>query len=371
MLNQNILKKYSIVTSNEPSSSIATPTTTINTYPANSYNQNNNVIFCQIPGCGKTFESMQKLKAHSKIHGEKNFKCEYPECGCEQAFNKKYNLLQHIKIVHLGIKSMCEYPGCGQTFTRKYSLLKHTKSQHEIKNFNCEYPGCGKTYACKDALQNHTISGHLEIKDLKCNYPQIGDENVNGNDLMMLNQNVTIATNNTNNNYNNCNTIDQSNHLEIEDLNRKYLEIGNENQSSNPEIKDLNKYSKIGNENLHDNDLMMLNQNIAVATNNNNNNDTMDQSNSVYACTFPGCCKSFRSRKSFSQHGVIHGERKFRCDYAGCTRSFYRKDILLQHIRAHLGIRNYKCDTDGCEKKFSRKFALDKHKTGVHKNLST
>ncbi|CAJ0910329.1 18027_t:CDS:2 [Entrophospora sp. SA101] len=53
MLNQNILKKYSIVTSNEPSSSIATPTTTINTYPANSYN-----------GCEKKFSRKFALDKH-------------------------------------------------------------------------------------------------------------------------------------------------------------------------------------------------------------------------------------------------------------------------------------------------------------------
>lgn len=55
-----------------------------------------------------------------------------------------------------------------------------------------------------------------------------------------------------------------------------------------------------------------------------------------FACTHPGCGKSFGDQPGLTRHiTVSHGERPFACEYEGCGRRFYDAAKLRRHHGAH------------------------------------
>lgn len=56
-----------------------------------------------------------------------------------------------------------------------------------------------------------------------------------------------------------------------------------------------------------------------------------------FACSQPGCGKSFPSRSRLQRHLLVHtGLKPFACLYSGCNRKFSRRDNMLQHYRTHV-----------------------------------
>jgi hypothetical protein len=109
-----------------------------------------------------------------------------------------------------------------------------------------------------------------------------------------------------------------------------------------------------------------------------------------FACTWPGCDHTSKTKKDLHDHVAFHGEKKEVCDQCGmkfhrtvelklhmqdhfgkkfqcseCSRRFKKPFDLKEHVEAvHLGIRRFPCTS--CEKKFQSKWALTKHVEAVH-----
>ena len=115
------------------------------------------------PECKTTFIKVTKLRTHYKeVHeGKKIHKCPY----CDTCFSKQGNVRAHIKNIHKGDKAVkCKF--CDVEFSEKNEWKEHVAAVHEgVNPYQCY--SCGKMYASKHILLNH-IKGVHEGFSIKC-----------------------------------------------------------------------------------------------------------------------------------------------------------------------------------------------------------
>lgn len=79
-----------------------------------------------------------------------------------------------------------------------------------------------------------------------------------------------------------------------------------------------------------------------------------------YACTHPGCDKSYTRASHLKAHEILHGENlPFRCPWEDCGRSFARSFELSRHRRQHTGEKKFVCHI--CQQAFMRSDHLSMH----------
>ncbi|KAI8893997.1 hypothetical protein BC833DRAFT_606523 [Globomyces pollinis-pini] len=83
----------------------------------------------------------------------------------------------------------------------------------------------------------------------------------------------------------------------------------------------------------------------------------------VFACTFPGCTKTFTKQTNLKSHSRIHHtERNYNCQE--CGTSFRRSHDLKRHQRSlHSDVKPFGCAR--CGKRFSRMDALKRHTSRI------
>ncbi|KAI0735302.1 hypothetical protein C8Q76DRAFT_711770 [Earliella scabrosa] len=155
---------------------------------------------CEHPGCTKSFATNQKLTAHTKTHDDKRYTCVHRSClpveGAPPTYYSTWSALQHhTRTAH---PPTCPYPSCkGKTFTQQKGLRAHLKihaqrdqeaelddvpasgSEDERprkrrrggevgRDWVCEVEGCSKDFKSKKALATHHNIAHLGRRDFVC-----------------------------------------------------------------------------------------------------------------------------------------------------------------------------------------------------------
>ncbi|CAD6244322.1 GSCOCG00013344001-RA-CDS [Cotesia congregata] len=82
------------------------------------------------PTCGKIYKSNSHLKRHITTHGKKMHKC--PRRDCSKIYHQEYQLMDHIKKIHLKERLTCH--NCGIQYSNKKSLKAHILRIHLLKN---------------------------------------------------------------------------------------------------------------------------------------------------------------------------------------------------------------------------------------------
>ncbi|KAI0079577.1 hypothetical protein K474DRAFT_1658926 [Panus rudis PR-1116 ss-1] len=158
---------------------------------------------CEHTGCTKSFATNQKLRAHVKTHDEKRYTCVHSNCqGTSAAYFPTWTALQHhMRTTH---PPTCPHASCnGKTFTAQKGLRAHLKlhgqrdleaelqaedssSENEEqltkrrrggevgRDFLCDVPGCGKDFKSKKALGSHHKVSHLGRRDFVCPHETCG-----------------------------------------------------------------------------------------------------------------------------------------------------------------------------------------------------
>lgn len=108
---------------------------------------------------------IKEVRFRSKTTRRKRviYKCTYP--GCSKKCQKRWNLIDHIK-VHLNITPyQCEI--CDTKFVQKGNLKKHSR-MHNVPDLNerkkYKWTICGKAYTERYNLTHHLVSEHKTTK---------------------------------------------------------------------------------------------------------------------------------------------------------------------------------------------------------------
>ncbi|GFR98519.1 transcription factor IIIA-like protein [Elysia marginata] len=112
-------------------------------------------IMCPHEGCGKTFNWLNLLKRHMKVH--EGYPCS--KQGCDKVFPNWSSLRKHVAQDHAQVYSCDE---CGIKFSRKPNLNQHIKRKHQGPKltYACTIEGCGRTYDYESNLALHIREFH-------------------------------------------------------------------------------------------------------------------------------------------------------------------------------------------------------------------
>jgi len=140
--------------------------------------------------CDNNHNCDETSTPRKRVSKPKIYECEYPDC--DQKFSIRWNMLNHIKQIHLKIKfkcDQCDYeaaqkgtlvrhqlgvhgegfrylqcPHCPKTYKWETDFRRHLE-RHKNERFKCDE--CDKEFAEKRGLRHHIKVEHLNIKK-KC-----------------------------------------------------------------------------------------------------------------------------------------------------------------------------------------------------------
>lgn len=146
------------------------------------------MIKCTFSECSKTFSCKSKLQDHLNSHlGLKPYKCDI--CGIG-FFSKRY--LRIHNEIHIETDYICH--NCNYKFNRKSNLMRHIKKCSEIvetSTYKCEI--CNKSYKVKGFYLIH-LEDHRRMNEVTEIKPQIQYNNLD-NKCEKCNKNFSRASN--------------------------------------------------------------------------------------------------------------------------------------------------------------------------------
>jgi len=85
---------------------------------------------CDFNDCGKSYKSLNAMKAHKEIHSGVKYSCRWPLCKYETY--RKIQLRNHSLIHSREAKFKCVFNECDKSFKPKHSLRCHQKVHSEL-----------------------------------------------------------------------------------------------------------------------------------------------------------------------------------------------------------------------------------------------
>ncbi|XP_045190357.2 zinc finger protein 1 homolog isoform X2 [Mercenaria mercenaria] len=113
---------------------------------------------CKI--CNYSTVSRGNVYRHQRVHTKSSVKCS----KCEKSFAAVYDLRQHFRSIHEGLKLLCEI--CSKWFNNRYNLRRHFLMEHSKKfKYKCTF--CEKQFIEKLCYLGH-VNKHLDSRPYKC-----------------------------------------------------------------------------------------------------------------------------------------------------------------------------------------------------------
>ena len=90
---------------------------------------------------------------------------------------------------------------------------------------------------------------------------------------------------------------------------------------------------------------------------------------SIYACSHPGCGKTYVNNSILKRHvqAFHNAEKRFQC--SSCGKCLASRQNLKEHSYTHTGEKPYKCSVPECGASFRQGTHLSAHKRNEHSSL--
>lgn len=312
---------------------------------------------CPFEGCTKAFNRPARLQEHLRSHNnERLFSCTYD--GCDKTFLRVSHLNHHVKSAHTGVRDyICDRPGCGKSFVTGSRLRRHIAAHDGRDKYRCtEYPPCDETFRKHSTLQKHVLSVHLKQKPFQCSHsdPHTGEK-------------CTMAFESAGHLRAHESRVHTEKRFSCAECSQRANEGGDQTSmfppTSFPTYSLLQAHIRTAhpprcpNCSVTCSTARELRRHLEVAHGNVSLEDRR-----IFACTVPGCDRSFTKKGNLTVHirTVHEGEKRFVCGETdlstskrvtgwspsdGCGKRYGSKLALEEHIRtAHLGFQNSKAE---------------------------
>ncbi|CCM00919.1 uncharacterized protein FIBRA_02965 [Fibroporia radiculosa] len=117
---------------------------------------------CPHPSCkGKTFTAQKGLRAHLKIHAERNLEVDLESAMVNSGDEDAERPRKRRRGGELGRDWICPEPACGKDFKSKKALTTHHSVTHlGRRDFICPDSDCQRAFGYKHLLQRHVAKVH-------------------------------------------------------------------------------------------------------------------------------------------------------------------------------------------------------------------
>ncbi|KAH8397747.1 hypothetical protein KR222_000456, partial [Zaprionus bogoriensis] len=126
---------------------------------------------CSIAGCDATFKRLDHLDRHEFHHtGIKKHSCTYE--GCDKSYSIVTHLKRHVRSTHERPEApqktvRCTLPECGKLFTSASNMQRHVREAHEApREYACTH--CAAKFRQKLKLRRHEITQHTQEYPYRC-----------------------------------------------------------------------------------------------------------------------------------------------------------------------------------------------------------
>ncbi|XP_054156312.1 zinc finger protein 91-like [Oppia nitens] len=330
---------------------------------------------CDWPGCD--YYGIELIR-HSRVHtGEKNFHCDWPECG--KRFSEKQKLNHHMNI-HNNVKPYaCRWPGCEYRCAHHSNINKHMKQVHHQSSMVVTIDDI------LDQLWNENkrlVDELLFANKLKIFLMKLFDkykEIIDGEDKHefklleeVLNCRIKLKSEEGNNTHivvTKRNTrkqtvsppiLDDNKRKDDNKVTKKYktndLKVKKTKNVQNIVAKELKPWFRSNRYHCLNSDCQKTFTTIR--------NYKKHQKTCIVKCGL--CHKKYRCQQSYVYHQMrahdIKSEFMFKCDYDGCDYRSPKEYMLRKHMVKHSIDRPFVCNIDGCGKSFKTSHTLDIHR---------
>ena len=272
---------------------------------------------CDFVGCGHRTMTAALLRRHKKIHSmpEKLIQCQY----CDKTYRDRTGLQIHMKTIHMDQCPdlpllQCKEDGCQFVTKSKARFNQHMNQIHLAKTFECEFDDCDYVVGSSYLLKRH-LKSHSNVKSIKCNH---------------------------------CDKAFKTKKGLLLHIDRKHTELCSDLPDLTCEVEDCQFKTKR---------LDSLKHHLKY------------HKRKVYVCPFDGCGKQVTTRALLIRHRECHRDKSqeddesgpFKCRWPGCDKTFPTRKQICGHMNAHDVVKSSQCEWPGCDRTYVNQYNMRLH----------
>ena len=349
------------------------------------------LYICGWPSCEYQTSSRRHINNHKLVHtGDGEFNCGFPECG--RRFKTREELNEHAAMHQSDHPYPCVWPGCDFRSQTPATLKAHMRVHMERK-FKCEWPECAEEFLKinefnqhrrlheqQNGIQSSGQSGQQQQQQQQQTVQVVQSQQIQQQPSPVQTQQLTLVNQQTQQQH--IAQIIASNQQQGQaNANMQPTQITGQLQSGQQvtliqlqQPPNSNVGTAIAHKTIVQQQQQQQNSSNSSPAPNSNQPQPITTAIAVagtnamintqlFKCNNNSCNALFSTLYDLKQHMMQHTkvEKPFRCDFTGCEYSAYTKTALNEHKITHSNERNYVCPVDNCGRRYKTRKGLWDH----------